>query len=72
VGTLAFSASAQNDGKLPTLHHGPADTNTNVSQPTSASVVHVFLTVHDKKNKAVTDLTEKDLTITDDGQPQRI
>jgi len=72
VGALVFSASAQNDSKLPTLHRAPTDTNTNVSQPKSASVVHVFLTVHDKKNKAVTDLTEKDLTITDHGQPQRI
>jgi VWFA-related protein len=71
VGALVFSASAQNDSKLPSLHRA-TDTNTNVSQPVSASVVHVFLTVHDKKNKAVTDLTEEDLTITDDGQAQRI
>jgi VWFA-related protein len=71
VGALVFSASAQNDSKLPSLHRA-TDTNTNVTQPVSASVVHVFLTVHDKKNKAVTDLAEEDLTIADDGQPQRI
>jgi len=72
VGALVFLASAQNDSKLPTLHRAPTDTNTNVSQPKSASVVHVFLTVHDKKNKALADLAEEDLTIADDGQPQHI
>jgi len=65
-------ADAQSDSKLPTLHRTPADTNSPSTQSKPPSTVKLLLVAHDKKNKAVADLTQNDFTIADDGQPQRI
>jgi VWFA-related protein len=69
---FVYLANAQSDDKVPTLHRAPVDTNTPGTQSRAASSVKLLLTVHDKKNKAVGDLTQNDFTIADDGQPQRI
>ena len=72
LGVLVTYALAQTDGQSPTLRRAPAETTTASTQTKSPTVVNLLLSVRDKKNKAVTDLTQNDFTITDDCQPQRI